>query len=97
MPYPVLNNQEQHRESDSGLLESMDNERILIVHNDDHNTFDWVIDSLVKICGHHPEQAEQCSYIIHFNGKCQVCHGPEKLMMKKYMALTQRGLTVTIE
>lgn len=47
----------------------------LMVYNDEFNTFDHVIGTLVKICKHDQEQAEQCTYIIHFNGKCQVKNG----------------------
>ena len=47
----------------------------LIVYNDDVNTFEFVIESLVKICGHSTIQAEQCTWIIHHNGKCSVKRG----------------------
>ena len=49
---------------------SVNNE--IVVYNDDVNTFDHVIDTLVRVCDHTPEQAEQCSLIIHYNGKCTV-------------------------
>jgi ATP-dependent Clp protease adaptor protein ClpS len=44
----------------------------IIVYNDDVNTFDHVIDTLMRVCEHTPEQAEQCSLIVHYNGKCTV-------------------------
>ena len=44
----------------------------LIVWNDEVNTFQWVIETLMEVCGHTFEQAEQCSYIIHFKGKYAV-------------------------
>jgi ATP-dependent Clp protease adaptor protein ClpS len=44
----------------------------LIIYNDDYNTFDYVIESLVKVCKHEVIQAEQCTWIIHYNGKCAV-------------------------
>jgi ATP-dependent Clp protease adaptor protein ClpS len=47
----------------------------LIVWNDEVNTFEWVIETLMEVCGHSYEQAEQCSYIIHFKGKYAVKHG----------------------
>lgn len=47
----------------------------LIVFNDDFNTFDHVINILVKVCKHTPEQAEQCTLIIHYKGKCTVKTG----------------------
>ena len=44
----------------------------LIIYNDDFNTFDYVIDTLIRVCGHDPLQAEQCTLMIHYNGKCSV-------------------------
>lgn len=49
--------------------------RDLIVYNDDYNTFNHVTNTLVKVCKHSTEQAEQCTYIIHFKGKCAVKAG----------------------
>lgn len=47
----------------------------LIVFNDDFNTFDHVINTLIRVCGHSPEQAEQCTLLIHYKGKCTVKTG----------------------
>ena len=47
----------------------------LVIYNDDVNTFDHVINSLVKVCKHEVIQAEQCTWIIHYNGKCAVKEG----------------------
>jgi ATP-dependent Clp protease adaptor protein ClpS len=47
----------------------------LVVYNDDFNTFDHVINTLIKVCKHTVEQAEQCTYIIHYKGKCAVKKG----------------------
>ena len=56
----------------------LDNE--IVVYNDDVNTFDHVIETLIRVCNHTPEQAEQCSLIVHYNGKCTVKTGSyEKL------------------
>ncbi len=49
--------------------------RDLVVFNDDVNTFDHVIETLIKVCKHSPEQAEQCTLLIHFKGKCAVKTG----------------------
>ena len=69
----------------------------LIVHNDEVNTFEWVIESLVEICSHSYQQAEQCAMIIHNKGKSVVKSGDlEDLRIMKYR-LTDRGLSVTIE
>lgn len=69
----------------------------LVIHNDDYNTFDYVIETLIELCGHDPEQAEQCAYIIHYSGKCPVKSGSFEEMQPIWAELTQRGLTATIE
>jgi ATP-dependent Clp protease adaptor protein ClpS len=56
---------------------SLDNE--IVVYNDDVNTFDHVIETLIRVCNHTPEQAEQCSLIVHYNGKCTVKTGHTKI------------------
>ncbi len=69
----------------------------LIVYNDDHNTFDWVIESFVEVCGHTLEQAEQLSLIVHYKGKATVKTGayPELKPLKD--ELINRGLSAVIE
>jgi ATP-dependent Clp protease adaptor protein ClpS len=69
----------------------------LILYNDDVNTFEHVIDSLIKICGHEPEQAEQCAYIVHYKGKCTVKCGEYDKLKPMCEALLDRGLSATIE
>jgi ATP-dependent Clp protease adaptor protein ClpS len=69
----------------------------LIVHNDDFNTFDWVIKSLVDVCGHNAAQAEQISLIVHYKGKATVKSGPKSELKPLKDGLTDRGLSVTIE
>ncbi len=70
---------------------------VLILHNDDHNSFDGVINALVKYCGHSPEQAEQVANIVHYNGKCDVKRGDKETITKIYNQLKGAGLTVTME
>lgn len=69
----------------------------LIVWNDEVNTFDWVIESLVEICGHTQEQAEQCAWIIHFKGKYAVKKGVRKKLNPMREALVDRGIGATVE
>ncbi len=69
----------------------------LILYNDDYNTFEWVIESLIKVCQHHPQQAEQCSMIVHFKGKCTVKEGSKDRLSPLKEALVDRGLSATIE
>jgi ATP-dependent Clp protease adaptor protein ClpS len=69
----------------------------LIVWNDDVNTFEWVIETLVDVCGHTYEQAEQCAYIIHFRGKYAVKEGSYDDLKPMCDAITDRGIGATIE
>ncbi len=69
----------------------------LVVWNDEVNTFDWVIQTLVKICGHTLEQAEQCAYLIHFGGKHAVKKGFYKDLKPACEAILDRGIQATIE
>ncbi len=69
----------------------------LVVFNDDHNTFDWVIKCLVKVLKHTSEQAEQLSYLIHFNGKATVKTASLKVLKPYRDALVERGLSAVIQ
>lgn len=69
----------------------------LIVWNDDVNTFDWVIESLVDICGHETLQAEQCALIIHHKGKCGVKRGSFDDLRPQAEGLIDRGIQATID
>ena len=69
----------------------------LIVWNDEVNTFDWVIQTLIKICGHSAEQAEQCAYLIHFGGKHAVKKGSYDDLKPACEAILDRGIQATIE
>lgn len=69
----------------------------LIVYNDDVNTFKWVIQCLCKYCKHTPEQAEQCAYLIHHSGKCNVKRGSKEELLPIKEALTDAGLSAVIE
>lgn len=69
----------------------------LIVFNDDFNTFDHVIDSLVKVCKHQPLQAEQCTYIVHYQGRCEVKSGDYSVLEPMCTGLLDRGITAEIQ
>jgi ATP-dependent Clp protease adaptor protein ClpS len=69
----------------------------LIVWNDDVNTFEWVIETLMEVCGHTAEQAEQCAYIIHFRGKYAVKNGSYEELKPQCDAITDRGINATVE
>ena len=69
----------------------------IILHNDDVNTFDHVIISLMEICGHELMQATQCAHIVHNNGKCSVKRGTFDRLEPMCTALHQQGLSADIE
>ncbi len=69
----------------------------LIVYNDDHNTFDWVIQCFMEVLNHSSAQAEQLSLIIHFKGKATVKTAPKPVLKPKKDALVDRGLSAVIE
>jgi ATP-dependent Clp protease adaptor protein ClpS len=71
-------------------------EKELILFNDDVNTFDHVIDTLIEVCGHDPYQAEQCALTAHFNGKCGIKSGTFDALKPVYDEMTSRELTVSI-
>lgn len=68
----------------------------LMVWNDDVNTFDWVIQSLIEVCDHTPEQAEQCTLLIHYKGKCDVKKGSYEELAPMKDALHDRGISADI-
>jgi len=73
---------------------SINNE--IIVYNDDVNTFDHVIDTLIRVCDHTPEQAEQCSLIVHYNGKCTVKTDVLEKLKPQCSQLLEAGLSAEI-
>ncbi len=69
----------------------------LVVFNDDHNSFEWVIECFQKYLKHTHEQAEQCAFIIHSKGKCSVKNGTKEELIPIKEALTDAGLTAEIQ
>ncbi|MDM9630928.1 ATP-dependent Clp protease adaptor ClpS [Robiginitalea aurantiaca] len=68
----------------------------IVLFNDDVNTFDHVIQTLIDVCEHSPEQAEQCSLIVHYNGKCTVKTGEITDLKPRCTRLLQAGLSAEI-
>lgn len=68
----------------------------LILHNDNVNTFEWVIECLMNYCGHDHIQAEQCAYLVHFTGKCAIKKGTINKLTPVCETLLEKGLTVEI-
>ena len=77
--------------------EQLTDRRELILFNDDINTFDFVIETLIEVCEHDPLTAEQCTLIAHFNGKCSVKSGVVEELIPISSEMTNRGLTVSIK
>jgi len=75
-------------------LTSRNNE--IVLYNDDVNTFDHVIETLMIVCEHTPEQAEQCALIVHYNGKCTVKTGPFDKLKPQCTQLLDAGLSAEI-
>jgi ATP-dependent Clp protease adaptor protein ClpS len=69
----------------------------LILYNDDINTFEHVIKSLVEVCGHDSVQAEQCAMIVHFNGSCEVKLGIVEVLNAMSRSLNAKGLNSKVE
>ena len=84
----------EKEEQDVDLLD--DNGCKLIVHNDDYHTFDDVIDALIKVGKQTPEQAEQCTVVVHYKGKCVVKNGTRETLMPMHQALLGQSLTSEI-
>lgn len=68
----------------------------LVVFNDDVNTFDHVIATLIRVCQHTPEQAEQCTYLIHYKGKCAVKSGSLEFLSPFREAICEAGIDARI-
>ncbi len=84
-------------EADIDLLEKTTHGYHLIVWNDDVNTFDWVIETLVEICSHSKEQAEQCAMLIHSKGKYAVKNGDFDTLRPMAEGIIDRGINATVE
>ena len=88
---PKINPQEHEQ------IELLDEKKFqIILYNDDVNTFEHVIDCLVKICDHNYLQAEQCAYIVHYSGKCSVKTGSLDELVPKCKALLEEGLSAEV-
>ena len=93
----LQNNYQEETFAEEDVMELIDDECHLILYNDDVNTFDHVIDTLVEVCHHTFEQAEQCAIIVHFKGKCDVKTGSYSFLKPLCTALLDAGLSAEIE
>ena len=90
-----MGTKEKHSESIQ-TLETAAKEFEIVLHNDDVHTFDYVIEALVEVCNHSYIQAEQCTTIVHYKGKCTVQTGPFELLEKNCSKLLSLGLTAEL-
>lgn len=81
----------------SEVLEEVTGGFCIVLYNDDVNTFDHVIDCLIKYCKHSPEQAEQCAILVHFKGKCPVKQGSSEELAPICESLCQHMLSAKME
>ncbi|EKB47491.1 ATP-dependent Clp protease adaptor ClpS [Cecembia lonarensis] len=89
--YPMLEEEEVLVEE---LIDTDECE--LVVFNDDVNTFDHVTKILIKVCQHTPEQAEQCTLIIHYKGKCTVKKGSREKLKPMCQAILDAGIQAAV-
>jgi len=81
---------------ESDVISDLLNRNTLMLINDDFHTFDFVVYALVDVCRHDPDQAEQCAYITHYKGKCDVKKGDMSTIKPMRDRLAEKGLKVNI-
>ena len=79
------------------VLEDISNNNEIVLYNDDVNTFDHVIDTLIRVCDHTNEQAEQCAILVHYKGKCTVKTGSYDELKPQCSSLLDAGLSAEIQ
>ncbi|MDA8931576.1 ATP-dependent Clp protease adaptor ClpS [Flavobacteriaceae bacterium] len=86
----------EQQESSHDTLEAVEKDSELIVFNDEVNTFNHVINTLIRVCKHSNEQAQQCTLIIHFKGKCTVKTGPIEKLKSACQGILDAGIQAEI-
>ena len=87
-----------HTETDFAdlLLDELIDQQQIVLYNDDVNTFDHVISTLIRVCKHTPEQAEQCTLLIHYKGKCAVKNGTFDFLRPMRESICEAGIEARI-
>jgi ATP-dependent Clp protease adaptor protein ClpS len=83
-------------QEDVSVAEKESNQNQIVLYNDEVNTFDHVINTLIYACEHTPEQAEQCSLIVHYKGKCTVKTGSYEELKPRCSMLLDAGLSAEV-
>lgn len=86
----------EKKQEKKDVLEKETSKHEIVLHNDDVNTFDFVIESLIDVCDHSFEQAEQCTILVHYKGKCTVKSGEFKELEPICSKLLQLGLSAEL-
>ena len=89
--------QNTQKQTSEDAVAALKKQSSLVLYNDEVNSFDFVIETLISLCNHTFEQAEQCSIIIHYKGKYAVKTAEYDILNPIYKAMLDRGLTATIE
>ena len=85
------------QETDIEVITELASAYSLVVWNDEVTTFEWVIETLIEVCGHNKEQAEQCALFIHNKGKYAVKSGDYDTLKPMCNSITERGIGATVE
>lgn len=86
----------EQKQEESSVAELESNQNEIVLYNDEVNTFDHVINTLIYACEHTPEQAEQCSLIVHYKGKCTVKTGSYEELEPRCSMLLDAGLSAEL-
>jgi len=92
-----LFNSNTETEFEEDVLTLTEESRKIILYNDEVNSFDFVIETLIDVCEHEFEQATQCTYLVHYKGKCDVKNGEYEKLKPICSELLRRGLSAEIE
>lgn len=84
-------------QEEAAVLEEISENNEIVLYNDDVNTFDHVIDTLIRVCEHTNEQAEQCAILVHYKGKCTVKTGSYEELKPQCTSLLEAGLSAEIQ
>jgi ATP-dependent Clp protease adaptor protein ClpS len=92
-----MTSKETKKRLSANYIDDVSNDNLLILHNDDVHSFEYVTIALIEVCKHTYEQATQCTLITHYKGKCDIKKGKFQMLKPLKDALTERELNVTID
>ena len=96
MKHPYMNNEKYQETAELEAATLEDSGCRLVLFNDDYHTFDYVIKALIDICRHTREQAEQCTIMVHYKGRCTVKNGSYEDLLPLHTAMLDKQLTTEI-